>query len=105
MVLVALPSQHQREAAVVGKAVEQPPARVLGGGGTVLALIEEQAGLLPVTHIDVVVDAELGDRDRLGHVAGEHVHTLLEPLERPYLGIVARENAPAAPADRSALKR
>ena len=53
--LVAAPPQHQREAAVVAEAVEQPAARVGRRRGAVLALIEKQPGLLAVPQIDVVL--------------------------------------------------
>ena len=88
--LVAAASQHQREAAVVAEAVEHPAARVGRRGGAVLALIEEQPGLLAVPQIDVVLDAGLGDVDRC------------RAPRRPARRRAARALRARAPADRCA---
>ena len=95
---IAIVSSHrrpsaQREAAVVAETVEQPAARISGGRGPILALIEKQPGLLAAAQIDVVLDAAFGDGDRVRHLAREHLDALLEPLEEPRARVVARENA------------
>ena len=59
----------------------------------VLALVEEQPGLLPAAQIDVVLDAGLAHVHRLRDLAAEDLDALVEPLERPRAGIVARKNA------------
>ena len=56
--------QLQGEGAVVAEAVEQAAARVARGGRAVLALIEEEAGLLAVPQVDLVLDAALAHRAR-----------------------------------------
>ena len=63
----------QRKPARVAEAIEHPAAHVLSRGDTVLTLIQERAGFLPVPQIDVVLDAALvfdGDGDALAAVAG-----------------------------------
>ena len=78
---------------MVAEAIEQPSARVPGGGRAILALIEEQPGLLALPQIDVVLDAAFGDGDRFGDIARQHLHALLESLEDSCARIVARQNA------------
>ena len=52
MHLVRLARHLQREAAVVGEGVEHAPARVAARREVVLALVEEEAGLLPLAQVD-----------------------------------------------------
>ena len=86
--------QRQREAAVVAEGVEQPAARVARGRLAVLALIEEQPGLLAVIRIDLVVDRAPSRTSIVsGTVAVQHLDPLLEPFEQPDARIVAREDA------------
>ena len=84
--------QLQREPAVVAEAVEQPSARVARGRLAILALIEKQPGLLSAPQVDVVLDAAFDHADRFGHVAGQHVHALLQPFEQARARVVARED-------------
>ena len=89
--LVAAARQRQREAAVVAEAVEQPSARVARRRGAVLALIEEQPGLLAAPQVDLVARCRLSVTvDDLGHLAGA--------APRP----AARALRARAPADRCA---
>ena len=67
--------------------------RVSRGGFAVLALIEEQTGLLTFAEIDLVLDRPLAHDHRLGHRAGQDFHRLLEPFERAHLRIVARQDS------------
>ena len=90
--LVARAAEHQREAAVVAEAVEQPAARVGGGRRAVFPLVEKQTGLLSAPEIDVVLDAGFRHRHGLRHVAGQDLDPLLEPFEHSRPRIVAREN-------------
>ena len=85
--------QRQREAAVVAERVEQPAVRIAQRRLAVLALIEEQAGLLAAAQVDLVADAPFADRHALGHRAGDHGHLRLEPFERADLGVVAHQDA------------
>ena len=84
--------QRQREAAVVAERVEQAAVRVAQRRLAVLALIEEQAGLLAAAQVDLVADAPFADRHPLGHGAGDDGHVRLEPFERADLGVVARQD-------------
>ena len=74
--------QLERESAVVAEAIEQPAARVPGRRFAVLPLVEKQPGLLPAAEVDVVLDAGLPHGDAVRHVAGDHLHPLLEPFEQ-----------------------
>ncbi len=90
---LALRREREAEAAVVAETVEHPAVRVTRGRLAVLALIEEQAGLLPAPRIDGVGDAGFVDADRLRHDAVQHLDLLLEAFERADFRIVAREDA------------
>ncbi len=99
---VAARRQRQREAAVVAEGVEQAAARVAQRGLAVLALIEEQPGLLPLPRIHLVADGAFADLEALGHLAVEHLDRLLEPFEQADARIVARQDAGRAAAARPA---
>ena len=91
---LALLREKQREPAVVAEAVEQAAARVAGGGFPVFPLIEEKAGLLPVTDVHAVGrPGPPADFDGLRHVTRQHIHALLEAFERAHLRIVPRKDA------------
>ena len=89
----------EREGARVREAVEHPAAlRELGRGQTVVFLVEEEAGLLPVLHVDRVVDpvfADLGDGACGRRLPGEGIPALvlLESLECPDGDVVALKDA------------
>ena len=85
--------QRQREPAVVAEGVEHAAVRVPGGRDPVLALVEEQPGLLAVIRIDVVDDWPLAHLDRLGHRAVEDLDALLETLEEADPRVVSRQDA------------
>ena len=85
--------QAQCEAAVVAETVKQPSARVASRRLAVLALIEKEAGLLSLPKVDVVFDGSLANEDRIGNLAVKDVDALRQPLERPHLRIVPREDA------------
>ena len=69
--LVRLPRDLQREAAVVGEAVEHAPAGVLPRRQVVLALVEEEAGLLPLAQVHPEPHVAFRHLDGLGHLAVE----------------------------------
>ncbi len=62
-VSVAVRRERQRESAVIAETIEQPPVRVAARRFAVLALIEEQPGLLPREQIDVVAHASFAHVD------------------------------------------
>ncbi len=66
---LAVLRQVQRKPAVVAEAVQQPSPGVARRRFAVLPLIEEQAGLLAVTHVHVVGDGALPHFNRVGDVA------------------------------------
>src|SRR5262249_22378984 len=80
--LGAAPAQPQREASVVAEAVEQAAPRIRCACDAVLALVEEQPGLLAAAQVDVVLDARLADGHTVRNLAGEDVDPLLQSLER-----------------------
>ena len=90
--LRAAASHDEREAASVREAIEQPPAGVRGRRRPVLALIEKQPGLLSAAQVHVVLDPDLGDRQRFRYAAGQHVDALFQPFQHARPRIVPREN-------------
>ena len=89
----ALRRQPQRETAVVAEAVEQPAARVAGGGVAVLALIQEQTCLLPRPQVHLVLHGAFVYVDCCGAPRRRAPHFLVQSLEQAHLGIVARQDA------------
>ena len=63
--LVRLARHLEREAAVVGEGVEHAPAGVLARREVVLALVEEEAGLLPLAEVDAHAHVALGHLDEV----------------------------------------
>ena len=90
----AVGGQVQGEAAGGGEAIERlAAAGVMGGGAVVLALVEEDAGLLAVQQVGVHGEAVHADGDGVGHLARQD-----RGFERQLLfgadgNIVARDNA------------
>ena len=74
----------EREPAGVAEQVEDPPAPgIVGDGPAVVALVEEEAGLLAGQEVDPVGDPVLGDRDRpLGGYPVDDALLDLQPLLR-----------------------
>ena len=69
--------------ALVAEDVERGAAlRARLGAAPVLALVEEEPGLLPVEEVRLEEEAADADRDVLGHLAPPDLPALLEPLER-----------------------
>ena len=66
--------------------------RVERRGRPVLALVEKQPRLLTVPHVDVVFHARFAHGDRLGHLARQQIHALLEALQQTRAGVVPRQN-------------
>src|SRR5207302_9564007 len=80
--LLAGPGELERKPAVVAEAVEQAATSVPLRGFPVLALIEEQAGLLTTPEVGVVPDAAFHHGNGLGHVSGHDVDPLLESFKQ-----------------------
>ncbi len=88
-----LARQVQGEAAGGGEAIERlAAARVAGGGAVVLALIEEDAGLLPVQQVGPQGEAVHLHRHGLGNFAGEHGGFERQLLLGAHRDIVARHD-------------
>src|SRR5437899_810947 len=82
----------QAEAAVVGEGIEHTALRVAARHAVVLALVEEQAGLLPMPEVGLEAHAVLGHRDRLRHLAVQHAHLRGQPLEGAHARVVALQD-------------
>src|SRR6266545_7611934 len=80
------------EAALVGEAVQDAPAGVGPGRGMVLALVEEEAGLLAVVEVGQVRDPVLLHLDRRGDGPVEQADLRFQPFELAHLGVVALED-------------
>src|SRR5262245_25797099 len=83
-----------REAAGVGEAIEHLASRgELAHAMAVLALVEEEAGLLPLFHVDAEVEAVFHDRAARGvAVAPREAHASWQGLEFAHLGVRAFED-------------
>jgi hypothetical protein len=78
---------------VIAEAVEHASAGVAHRRLAVLSLIEKQPGFLAMPQVHFVLHRPFAHRHGVGNLAGQHVHALLEPLERANLGVVARQDA------------
>ena len=83
------------EGAGVGEAVQHlcPPAEGLDGQAVEL-LVEEEAGLLPLGHIDQVADAVFHDLHLGGEFPAEEAVRRRKPLPGPLPGVAALIDAP-----------
>src|SRR5207247_3230799 len=82
------------ERAAVGEEVEDAAATRTGAGeGAVVALVEEEAGLLPRRHIDVEAEAVLED-GRGGIAPADRLCLHRQPLELPRREVVLEVDEP-----------
>ena len=87
------PAPPGTEAAVVGEGVEDAAPGVAGGHQVVLALVEEEPGLLAVPEVDLSARAALSHLDRLRDLAVEHADLLLQALQLAHPRVVALQDA------------
>ena len=78
---------------MIAERIEQPAARVAQRRLAVLALVEKEAGLLPLPRIDLVAHRAFPDFEALGDLAVEHLDALLEPFEQPDARIVPGQDS------------
>src|SRR6185295_7075687 len=77
----------------VAEGVEDAPARVGAGHRVVLALVEEQARLLPAPQVGLEADVPLLHLHPLRHLPVEQADALVEALQRPHARVVALEDS------------
>ena len=83
----------KRESAGVAEDVEAPPLRVRRRGRAILALIEEEAGLLSAAKIDLDLDRPVTYDDRLADLPVRDPHVARQPLEVADTRIVSEEDS------------
>jgi hypothetical protein len=84
--------QAQREAAVIAEPVEDAAVRIPRRRLAVFPLVEEEPGLLPLAQVHVILHGALAHEHGLRHLAVQHGHVAVQPLEVSNLGIVPGEN-------------
>ena len=89
----AVRRERERESAVIAETIEQASVRVAARRFAILALIEEQPGLLSREQIDVVAHASFVDLDVRRHLARHHFDLRVQSFEPAHASVVAREDA------------
>ena len=90
----AMRGQVQGKAAGRGEAVERlAAAGIAGGGAVVLALVEEDAGLLAVQQVGRQAQAIHFDGNAIGNLAGERRRSRAAVLLGAHRNVVARDDA------------